>query len=70
MFQFNGVPENITPSAGVILQGRLESGNVSVAGSAVRMVTVMRQFEMLQKAILIGADMNTAAIQSVSKSGA
>ncbi len=70
IFQFNGLPENITPAAGVVLQGRLESSNVAVAGSAVRMITVMRQFEMLQKAILIGVDMNTAAIQSVSKSGA
>lgn len=70
IFQFNGLPTGIIAAPGVFLQGKLEGSNVAVAGAAVRMVTVMRQFEMLQKAVLIGADMNTAAIQSVSKSGA
>jgi flagellar basal-body rod protein FlgF len=70
MVRFNGPDESVVPAAGLVLQGRLESSNVEVAGSVIRMVTVQRQFEMLQKSILIGVDMNTAAIQQVAKSGA
>jgi len=43
-----------------VRQGFLEQANVPVAGSAVRLVSVMRQFEMLQKALAVGADMNKA----------
>jgi len=68
--RFNGPDDSIGPAPGLVLQGRLESSNVEVAGSVVRMVTVQRRFEMLQKSILIGVDMNTAAIQQVAKSGA
>jgi len=70
LLRFNGPDDSVSPAAGLILQGRLESSNVDVAGSSVRMITVLRQFEMLQKSILIGVDMNTAAIQQVAKSGA
>jgi len=38
-------------------QGKLEAANFSPAESAVRLVSVMRQFEMLQKAIQIGSEM-------------
>jgi flagellar basal-body rod protein FlgF len=69
LLQFNGPDDAVNPATGLVLQGRLESSNVEVAGSAVRMITVMRQFEMLQKSILIGVDMNTASIQQVAKSG-
>ncbi|MCU1258087.1 MAG: flagellar basal body rod protein [Bryobacterales bacterium] len=48
-------------------QGKLEGSNVGSAESAVRLVTVMRQFEMLQKAMNIGADMNRMAIEEVAK---
>jgi flagellar basal-body rod protein FlgF len=70
LYRFNGADESVSPASGLLLQGKLESSNVAVAGAAVRMVTVLRQFEMLQKSILIGVDMNTAAIQQVAKSGA
>lgn len=52
-----------------VLQGQLEQSNVTVADSAVRLVSVMRQFEMLQKAMNIGAQMNREAIQEVAKVG-
>jgi len=42
---------------------------VGSAESAVRLVSVMRQFEMLQKAIGIGTDMNKEAIEEVARSG-
>ncbi|MBV8845577.1 MAG: flagellar hook basal-body protein [Bryobacterales bacterium] len=50
-----------------VRQGTLEQSNVPVADSAVRLVSVMRQFEMLQKALTVGADMNKQAIEEVAK---
>jgi flagellar basal body rod protein FlgG len=50
-----------------VQQGRLEEANVTAAESAVRLVSVMRQFEMLQKAISIGSDMSKRAIEEVAR---
>lgn len=50
-------------------QGKLESSNVSPAESAVRLVSVMRQFEMLQRAISLGAEMNRKAVEEVARVG-
>jgi flagellar basal body rod protein FlgG len=44
-----------------IQQGKLEASNVSAPESAVRLVNLMRQFEMLQRAIALGAEMNRRA---------
>jgi flagellar basal body rod protein FlgG len=52
-----------------VQQGKIEQSNVPVAGSAMRLVGVMRQFEMLQKAIAIGNEMDTKAIQEVARVG-
>ncbi|HEX4771587.1 MAG TPA: flagellar basal-body rod protein FlgF [Bryobacteraceae bacterium] len=68
-FQFTGRPNEMKTAAGEIQQGKLESSNVAPADSAVRLVGVMRQFEMLQKAISIGTDMNKQAIEEVARSG-
>jgi len=58
------------PATGAeIQQGFLENGNISVADSAVRLVSVMRQFEMLQKATNIGSDMSRKAIEEVGRIG-
>jgi flagellar basal-body rod protein FlgF len=51
-------------------QGKLENSNVSVADGAIRLVGVMRQFEMLQKAIGISTEMDTKSIQEVARVGA
>lgn len=56
-------------ASGSVLQGKLESSNVAPAESAVRLVSIMRQFEMLQKAISIGNDLNRASIEQVAKVG-
>ena len=48
-------------------QGKLESSNVGAAESAVRLVAVMRQFEMLQKAATLGAQMNKQTIEEVAR---
>lgn len=50
-----------------IVQGTIEQSNVPVAEAAVRLVSVMRQFEMLQKALTVGADMDKQAIEEVAK---
>jgi flagellar basal-body rod protein FlgF len=51
----------------VVEQGKLESSNTGSAEAAVRLISVMRQFEMLQKAVALGADMNRRAIEEVAK---
>jgi flagellar basal-body rod protein FlgF len=48
-------------------QGSLEASNAGSAEAAVRLVTVMRQFEMLQRAVSIGGEMNKKAVEEVAK---
>ena len=48
-------------------QGSLEASNFQPAESAVRLITVMRQFEMLQRAASVGADMSRRALDEVAK---
>ena len=50
-------------------QGKLEGSNVGTAESSVRLITIMRQFEMLQKAIGISGDMNRRALEDVARVG-
>jgi len=50
-----------------VLQGQVEQSNVPVADSAVKLVSIMRQFEMMQKAINLGTEMNKQAISEVAK---
>ena len=64
--------EGTTPAAAVstqVQQGKLEGSNVPSAESAVRLVSVMRHFEMLQKTITIGSEMNRRAIEEVARVG-
>ena len=67
----NSDPNNVPKAAtGVeVQQGKIEQSNVPVAEAAMRLVGVMRQFEMLQKAIGISSDMDTKAIQEVARVG-
>jgi flagellar basal-body rod protein FlgF len=59
------------PAADVtVAQGKIENSNVAPAESAVRLVGLMRQFEMLQKAISITSDMNKKALEDVARVGA
>jgi flagellar basal-body rod protein FlgF len=57
-------------SAPDVEQGKIEASNVPVAYSAMRLVGIMRQFEMLQKAIGISSEMDTKSIQEVARVGA
>jgi flagellar basal-body rod protein FlgF len=52
-----------------VVQGKTENSNVAPAESAVRLVGLMRQFEMLQKAITITTDMNKQALTEVARVG-
>lgn len=61
-FQMNETGEKPTASTRASLhQGKLEVANYSPAESAVRLVSLLRQFEMLQKAIQIGSEMGRRA---------
>lgn len=53
----------------VVQQGKLENSNVPVAEAAMRLVGVMRQSEMLQKAISVSSEMDTKSIQEVARVG-
>lgn len=50
-----------------IQQGKRETANFQPAESAVRLVTIMRQFETLQKAMSIGTDMNRRSVEDVAR---
>jgi flagellar basal-body rod protein FlgF len=68
-FSYSGDAQDITAGSAQVNQGKLESSNVAPAESTVRLVSVMRQFEMLQKAISIGTDMNHQSIEEVARVG-
>ena len=55
------------PFTGAVVQGKLEQSNVGAAESSVRLIAIMRQFEMLQKAMNIGNDLNRKAIEEVAR---
>ena len=50
-----------------VQQGKLETSNVTVPEAAMRLVNVMRQFEMLQKAVTLDSQMNQSGIQEVAR---
>lgn len=68
-FQSAALPPGKAPPETAVEQGHLEDSNAGSAEGAVRLIQVMRQFEMLQKAVSLGADMNLRAIQEVARVG-
>jgi flagellar basal-body rod protein FlgF len=63
-------PEGVAvliPESTQIDQGKIETSNVSAAHGAVRLVDVMRRFEMMQKAIALSNEMGRQAIEQVAK---
>lgn len=48
-------------------QGKIEASNVSVPETAVRLVTILRQFETLQRAIQLGGEMSRKAVEEVAR---
>jgi flagellar basal-body rod protein FlgF len=52
-----------------VYQGKVESSNAQPAESAARMVLLLRHYEMLQRAIRVGSEMNQQAVQEVARVG-
>jgi flagellar basal-body rod protein FlgF len=50
-----------------VAQGNIEASNVVAAESSVRLVDLMRQYEMLQKAVTVSADMNKKVTDEVAR---
>jgi flagellar basal body rod protein FlgG len=50
-----------------VAQGKLEMSNVTPAYSAVKLVNVMRSFEMLQRAVTMSSNMDRQVIEQVAK---
>ena len=48
-------------------QGSLETSNVAPAEATTRLIAVMRQFEMLQRAVTLGSEMNRKASEEVAR---
>ena len=70
----NGSP--VSDAAGAVAavnaqvnQGKLESSNAAPTEAAARMITLLRNFEMLQHAIKLGTEMNQHAVQEVARVG-
>jgi flagellar basal-body rod protein FlgF len=68
----NNTLMNNTKAAGPVQatevrQGTIEQSNVPVADYAVKLVGVMRQFEMLQRAMALGSEMNKRAFDEVAR---
>lgn len=64
-----GDPGTIVPApvSSTVEQGKLEASNSGTAESAIRLVSIMRQFEMLQKAATTGDQMDREALEEVAK---
>jgi flagellar basal-body rod protein FlgF len=50
-----------------VAQGRVEMSNVTPATAAVKLVNVMRSFEMLQKAVMMASEMNKKVVEEVAR---
>lgn len=66
-FHMTDPAARMRPSAAEVHQAKLEAANFSAAESAVRLVSVMRQFEMLQRALALGGEMNRRAVEEVAR---
>jgi len=65
-FRFDGQGQPSRSSARVE-QARLEGANFHPAEGAVRLVSVLRQFEMLERALTLGNEMNRRGIEEVAR---
>ncbi|HEY7305018.1 MAG TPA: flagellar hook basal-body protein [Bryobacteraceae bacterium] len=60
----------VSPATNIeVVQGKVESSNVEATQAAVKLVGVLRQFEMLQRAVRIAGDMGKQAVEQVAKVG-
>ncbi len=69
-FSSPGAKSGASPAASTeVHQGQMESSNAQPAEAAARMISLLRNFEMLQKAVKIGSEMDGQAIEQVAKVG-
>jgi flagellar basal-body rod protein FlgF len=62
------VEVQLTPVANAdVQQGKLETSNVTPASSAVKLINVMRSFEMLQKAVGMASEMSRKVVEEVAR---
>lgn len=66
-FQLNSGGKTTDVASPDLKQGSLEASNVPSTQAAVKLINVMRQFEMLQKAILLAGQMNQRVVEDVAK---
>jgi flagellar basal body rod protein FlgG len=67
---FHMTDPSVLPAAAADFElrpGMLENSNASSAQGAARLVSLMRQFEMLKKAATLGDEMNRQALEQVAK---
>jgi flagellar basal-body rod protein FlgG len=65
----NSNPQANPPKASLaaVYQGRVENSNAQPAESAAHMVLLLRHYEMLQRAIRVGSEMNQQSVQEVAR---
>ncbi|HLJ47626.1 MAG TPA: flagellar hook basal-body protein [Bryobacteraceae bacterium] len=69
---FKNTDPKVTPTQSTtteVNQGRLEASNIKTSDVAVHLVGVMRQFEMLHKAVSLTTDMDKKAVEEVARVG-
>jgi flagellar basal-body rod protein FlgF len=67
---FKNMSSTVKPIPAVkctVHQGKLEASNTGTAEATVRLVGVMRQYEIMQKAIGVSSEMNRKAIEEVAR---
>jgi len=67
MNYYNFPQDGMAVAGADLQQGSLESSNFEPAESAVRLVTVLRQFEMLQRAVTLSTEMNRQVVEQVAR---
>jgi len=69
---FRNSDDNLKPQPATeteVHQGTIEASNVKAPESAVHLIGIMRQFEMLQKAVNLAGEMSKQAIEQVASVG-
>lgn len=66
-FRLTDPAATTTQASAEVRQGSLESANVSPVETSVRLVSLLRQFEMLQKATQMAGEMNRRAVEEVAR---
>lgn len=66
---FRFLPQGSPPPAADtrVRQGYLEGSNASASESATRLISILRQFEMLERAVALGQEMNRRAAEEVAR---